>query len=290
MPAEASRPVMLLRSSKGILAMGLLSFLFGCGETKNPFEQKDGAWYYLESLIEGADAKTFQVLNENYAKDKDRVYYGDTYRKGQEYYAIKHSRVKVLDRADPATFRYLNYDYARDKSSVFYEGVAFAIKDIGTFELIDRAYARDRVTGYYHQRPIPGSDGASFVVLGSSYSRDARQVFYSTLVPRGTDPIRRSTPIKGALPESFKVLDSDGYAADASQAYYQGEVLTKDAATFKRLELGYAKTGTVVYFEGKPVAGADAASFEMMLERIAEGVDARDRNATYRRGERTQPK
>jgi len=136
--------------------MGLLSFLFGCGEKEGPFQQKEGAWYYLETLIEGADAKSFQVLSKHYAKDKNRVYHGDTYRDGREYYMIKHSRAKVLEGADPATFRYLNYDYARDRASVFYEGVAFPVKDVETFELLDRAFARDRVSGYYQQRPIPG--------------------------------------------------------------------------------------------------------------------------------------
>jgi len=267
--------------------MGLLSFLFGCGEKEVPFQQKGGAWYYRDLPIEGADAKSFQVLNDNYAKDKNQVYYGDTYRKGQEYYMIKHSRLRVL-HADAATFRYLDHDYSQDKSSVFYEGVAFPVKDIATFELIDRAYARDRIAGYYQQRPIPGSDGSSFAVLSGGYSKDARNVFYSTLEPRGTDPIRRSIQVKGARPDSFKVVD-DGYAADASQVYYKGEVLTKDVAGFTLLQLGYARTATVVYFEGKPVRSADAASFEMKTDRLAEGVDATDRNATYRRGEKTKP-
>lgn len=268
--------------------MGLLSFLFGCGEKEAPFQQKGGAWHYRELPIEGADPKSFQALNDNYAKDKDRVWYGDTYRKGQEYYLIKHPRLKVLD-ADAATFRYLDYDYARDKSSVFYEGVAFSVKDIATFELIDRAYARDRVTGYYYQRPIPGSDGSSFAMLGHGYSKDARHVFYSTLEPRGTEPIRRSIPVKGAKPDSFKVID-DGYAADASQVYYKAEALTQDVATFTVLQLGYAKTGNVVYHQGKAVPGADAASFAMATERLSEGVDAKDRNTTYRSGEKVQPK
>jgi hypothetical protein len=288
MPERAGAPVSMARFSGGIIAMGLLSFLFGCGEKEVPFHRKDGAWHYRELPIEGADAKSFQAINDNYAKDKARVYFGDTYRKGQEYYMIKHSRLRVLDSADPATFRYLNHDYARDKASVFYEGVAFAVKDIETFELIDREYARDRVTAYYHQRPIPGSDGSTFAVIESSYSRDAKQIFYSTLEPRGTDPIRRSTPVKGARLDSFKVLGGGGYAADASQVYYRAALLTKDVASFMLLDGGYAKTANHVYFEGKAVPGADPASFTM-VEKFTGAEDAKDRNATYRRGEKTKP-
>ena len=271
--------------------MGLLSLLFGCGDDKSPtgvnqtpFELKGDLWHYHETPIEGADAKSFQVINSHYAKDKDRVYFGDTYRKGQEYYTVRHSRVKVLEGADPATFRYLNYDYARDKSLVFYEGVAFPVKDIETFELIDREYARDRVTAYYHQRPIPGSDGSTFAVIEGGYSKDAKRLFYSGLDPRGTDPTRRSTALNGARPESFKVLGG-GYAADAGQVYYRGALLTKEVASFELLANGYAKSATRVYFLGKPMPGADPASFET-LERASETADAKDRNAQYRHGER----
>ena len=278
----------LAQSAAGIIAMGLLSFLFGCGEKEAPFQKKGGLWHYRELPIEGADAKTFQVLNENYAKDKDRVYYGDTYRKGQEYYMIKHTRLKVLEGADPSTFRYLNYDYSRDKAAVFYEGVAFPVKDVPTFELIDRAFARDRVTGYFQQRPIPGSDGTTFTRIDDRYSKDARHVFHSTLEPRGTDPIRRSTQLKGALPESFKVLDIYGHAADAAQAYYRGELVTKDVVSFKVLDVGYAKTATRVYYDGKPVPEADAASFAM-LEPQTDQADAKDRSTSYKRGKKVQP-
>ena len=270
--------------------MGLLAFLFGCGDDNppgqkgGPWQQKEGAWYYRELPIEGADAKSFEVLNDNYAKDKNDVYYGDTYRKGQEYYMIKHSRLRVLKGADPATFRYLNYDYSRDKSSAFYEGVAFPVQDIETFELIDRAYARDRVTAYYQQRPIPGSDGSSFAVIEGGYSRDARHIFYSGLDPRGTE---RSTALKGARPESFQVLGGGGYAADATQVYYRGHLLTKEVASFKVLDRGYAKSTTHVYYEGKPIPGADAASFAT-LENLTDTADAQDRNGTFRHGKRPE--
>ena len=280
--------MILPRLPTGIFIMGLLSFLFGCAEKEAPFQEKGGLWHYRELRIEDADAKTFQVINENYARDKGRVYYGDTYRKGQEYYMIKHSRLRVLDGADPATFRYLNYDYARDKAAVFYEGVAFPVKDVQTFELIDRAFARDRVTGYYQQRPIPGSDGTSFTRVDDRYSKDARHVFHSATEPRGTDPIRRSTLVKGALPGSFKILDIHGHAADAAQAYYRGELVTKDVASFKVLDLGYAKTATRVYYDGKPIPQADAASFAM-LEPETDPADAKDRSSTYKRGKKVQP-
>ena len=59
-------------------------------------------------------------------------------------------------------------------------------------------------------------------------------------------------------------------------------------ASFALLDGGYAKTANHVYFQGKAVKGADAASFAM-VEKYTGAEDARDRNATYRHGERTKP-
>jgi DKNYY family protein len=291
MPEAALAPVRIARSTRRILAMGLLSFLFGCGDDEysakkgGPWQQKEGAWHYRELPIEGADAKSFEVLNDNYAKDKGNVYFGDTYRKGQEYYTVKHSRLRVLKDVDPATFRCLDYDYSRDKTSVFYEGVRFPVKDIETFELIDREYARDRTTAYFHRRPIPGSDGSTFTLIDGGYSKDARRIFYSGLDPSGKDP-DHATLVKGARPESFKVLGA-GYAADAAQVYYRGAPLTKEVASFQLVGGGYAKTATRVYFYGKSIPGADPATFTT-LEKDTGTADARDRNQTYRYGEKSQ--
>ena len=87
--------------------------------------------------------------------------------------------------------------------------------------------------------------------------------------------------------ESSGVADPGGYAADAAQVYYRGVLLTKDVATFQLVGGGYAKTATQVYFYGKSIPGADAASFTT-LEKDTGTADARDRNQTYRYGEKSQ--
>ena len=272
-----------------LLIVGLLTLLFGCRQQKDRppdslFQQKNGAWHYDSSLIAEADATTFRVLSAHYAKDARRVYYGDTYRDGRDYFTTRRSRVLVVDQADPSTFTYLKGGYAKDRAHVFFEGVPFPVKDIETFELLDDGFARDRVSGYYHQVVVPDSDGSTFSALDPHHSKDRARVFYSDLEP-GTGnkpPIRRSFQLKGALVDSFAVKE-DGYAADAGQVYFQGKVLTRDAPSFRMLSFGYAKTGTQVFYRGERVSRADAATFET-LERPTDTADARDRNATYQQG------
>ena len=55
------------------------------------FRIEDGEVYYINRKIEGADAKTFEVFEDDeYAKDKNNVYYN-------EY---------VLNEADPKSFNF----------------------------------------------------------------------------------------------------------------------------------------------------------------------------------------
>jgi len=268
--------------------MGLLAFLFGCRRAaESPFQQKNGAWHYESTLIEGADGPSFRVLSPHYAKDKHRVYHGDTYRDGRDYFTTKRSRVVVVDQADPATFRYLDREYARDRAGVFFEGVRFAVKDVDSFELLDYGFARDRISGYFHQVAVPASDGRTFSWIDSHYAKDSVRVFYCALESArdGAPPVRRFVQMKGARPDSFTALD-EGYATDAGQVYFRGAVLVTDASSFRLLQFGYAKTAAQVYYMGKAVARADATSF-VTLERPTETADATDRNATYQLGRRT---
>ncbi len=94
----------------------------------------------------------------------------------------------------------------------------------------------------------------------------------------------RSVRVAGALPESF-VAKGAGYAVDARQVYHKGKFLSKDVADFQMLPSLYARTRATIYYDGKPVAGADAATFAV-LERREEQVDARDAHACYLRGPR----
>ena len=270
-----------------MLIAGWLSLLFGCGPTdarSGPFELRDGVWHYESTPIADADAKTFQAAGGRYAKDARRVYYGSTYRDGRDYFTSRRSRVVVVEGADPASFTVLGGEYARDRAGVFFEGVGFPVKDVASFALLDYGFARDRVTGYYHQRPVPGSDGGTFEALDLHYSKDRSSVFHSDLEPGkdGAPPVRRTVRLEGPQAASFAVLEA-GYAADAGQVYFQAKTLTRDAAGFSVLGLGYARTATHVYYAGRPVAGADPASFAL-LQPPTEDADSRDARRAYQQG------
>jgi hypothetical protein len=293
----------------------ILAALFGCGDKGGgPYQRRDDGWYFKDEAlnvpagetvtplqgdfatagdrvfyraapIERADARTFEVLSDHHAKDRAAVYYADTHREGQEYFLVKHTRVRRIEGADPASFRYLDHDYARDASNAYFEGERFPVADAATFEPLGYGHARDRVRGYYQQRPIEGSHGASFAALDDHYAKDAQHVFYSDVDLRSRPVATRSVTLAGAHAASFTALD-DGYAADSARAWFKGRPLKDAVPTLEVLAAGYAKTAARVYYFGDPVPDADAPSFKADAMTGAPGTDASDARGPFYEGKR----
>lgn len=211
-----------------LLVMGLLSLLLGCGSRDDsPFSKVDGVWHYNKTPVANADAKTFAPVDDHYAKDRARVYWADTYRKGQEYFTVRHDRIVEVKDADPATFKVMRLGYARDARNIYYEGARFPVRDAATFELLDYGFARDRVAAYYHEAEIAGSEPSTFAAIDTHYGKDARQVYYGNFVTDGGShsPRARAVAIASADPASFRRLETTTGQADAEDAratYKQG--------------------------------------------------------------------
>lgn len=275
-----------------LLAMGLLSFLLGCGRKGGPWERKDGTWYYKDVSVAETNGDGFEPLDDHYARDTRQVYYGDSYRDGLEYYLVRHDRVAVIKDADPASFALMpgpggERGYARDARHAYFEGKLFPVRDLASLQVLDYSFARDKTTGYYMRAPVPGSDGATFESVDSHYARDRTQVFFCD-IPYDRQEALPQTPqmtaLPGGDPASFRVLE-EGYAADARQVYWDAKVVSKDPASFTVLTHNYAKTPTEIVYRGEKVRGADIASFTT-AEPVSDSADARDRNGEYWMGKK----
>ncbi len=70
--------------------------------------------YYKEFPFSYADVASFEAVDEHYAKDKNKVYFCDEYREGQNYYLTKKQTIKELKNAVPSSFISLKYGYGKD--------------------------------------------------------------------------------------------------------------------------------------------------------------------------------
>ncbi len=196
--------------------MGLLAFLWSCvrgdATPDAPFAQREGIWYYGDARVDGVDAGTFRTLSSHYAIDARQVYYGESYRKGQEYYAVKRFRVWVVDSADPSSFLLMRDPYARDNAHIFFKGNRLAVRDPASFELTDWGlYTRDRLVAYFDDVEIAGSDGASFRPLSNHYAVDRARVYFDNRVISND-------------PATFEVLEN-GAARTASEYFQDGNAV-----------------------------------------------------------------
>ncbi len=295
-----------------VILMGIISFLFGCGN-ESAYYKKNGKWHYDGVVIDNqhelinftpiddyfakdaryayyrgtpivngndaSDSASFQVLSKYYAKDKSMVFFCDTERDSKEYWSIKRTVIKKIRDAEPASFRMMSDGYlARDKSHLFRQDKIVPVRDIDSFVLLDHFFAKDKLRGYYRENEIAGSDGLTFTPIDAHYAKDRTKIYY-------VDGFTVGGSLKGVSYDSFKVIEQ-GYAVDGQKAYYQGDVISKeDAVSLQYLAMGYAKTSRQVFYYGKLIKGADAASFAM-LERFDGKVDATDKNGQYNTGER----
>lgn len=235
------------------IIMGILSMFFGCRQS-GPYQFKDGQWYYRDLLIEAADAKSFEplnaffardrhtgffknkqigeskglyfkALNEHYAKDDEHVFYAEVYRKGQEYFSIKHDRIVILD-ADPLKVRVINDDFIADDKHVFFKGKVFPSNDPENFQVLDYGYAKDSRQVYFDTQVLPEPDASNLVILDLHYIKDNKQVFY--LEMDYSSGKMKSILIKDADAASFTTETSgndSGDAKDQHHSYLQGKRL-----------------------------------------------------------------
>lgn len=105
--------------------------------------------------IDGADGKTFEVIEGGpYSKD-NKDYYFDTI-------SMKVSDLK--------TFKILNQNsdfgyWAKDKNYYYLSGKKYPLADYETFEKIGNGYAKDKIQVYFQDSIVIGADPKTFKAI-----------------------------------------------------------------------------------------------------------------------------
>lgn len=236
--------------------------------------------YYKSRAFEYADVPTFEAVDDHYAKDKDRVYYCDEYREGQNYYMTKKQTILTLRDVDPASFTSLENGYARDKKNAWFQGVPFKVNDVASLASIDIHFAKDDQVAYLNLRPIAGSHGKSFELTDRNFAKDESNIFYYGYTGEG----QHNICILPCDRPSFQILDYR-YSKDKIKVFFLGFVIKDaDGSTFEMLEEDYAKDKNAVYFESRKIGGADPKTFFVYKENGEFGHDvsyAKDQASVY---------
>lgn len=139
------------------------------------FAKDSTSAYYKEHAFQYADVSTFEPVDEHYARDKNKAYYCDEYREGQNYYMTRRQTILELKDVDPTSFVSLQNGYGKDNKHAWFQGKTFAVKDVATIKSIDRNFAKDKMQAYVNCKPIAGSHGKTFQLIDRNFAKDTNR-------------------------------------------------------------------------------------------------------------------
>ncbi len=244
----------------GVFCFLILFFcVLGCRSVVGGYSVRDGKVYYNngfggfalfggDDLVGGADAETFEIINNQYAKDKYRAYFEG----------------KKITKSDVNTYELIKYVYSKDKSNVYYRRSVLTDKP-QTFKILflDRrtpnfiAFSTDGTKIYSEGKPfLPDKvDLSTFERVGKTgYARDKNHIYNS----------RKEID---ADPETFEVINHSSfgntYARDRSSVFYSGSKVEKaDVKTHEIIDDRYHKDANHV-FERTRTVSDDPQNFQV---------------------------
>jgi len=212
-----------------------------------------GVYFHGDKLVE-ADYETFECVNKDYSKDKNKVYYNG----------------KSIDGSDPETFKIIDYKYAEDKNFVYDYGKKISRDEFEFLTQKKLVPGARNIKGDYYQynneiyywddgggQAVPvmiklDLNPNTFEIINEEYSKDDKKVFHLWFGVRGADP------------ETFQLLKYN-YGKDKSSVFYDGYKLAgSDSKTFIILNYKYGKDNNLVFYEDKEIIGADPKTFQII--------------------------
>lgn len=187
-------------------------------------------------------------------------------------------RVQFIEGADTTTFHVLSDpEYAADQTAVYHRNLKIQNADPTSFRRIDKFYWRDTKRVFFVDSEIPGADPETFKPFPKyPWARDKSEVYTATIALHVRD-IDTFTLLQGVWAK-----DSQAYYANGGLLAYK--TVPCDYASFVVLNGNYAKDKSRGYWQGVPIEGSEAASFEAISEFLA-----RDKYRNYA-GSREQQK
>ena len=189
-----------------------------------------------------ADPETFEILDDDYGRDKTHAFYrgdiikgadGQSFRVLEKGFAVDKFNVydsgKLMKGVDPVSFKIHTYSLTEDKNDFYNNGKALNVRDKSSFEILKdnsgetTSWGKDRYNGYYlNGTVIPNIDYATFhpidarcPIQSGCYAADKHRVFFMGKEVPGADPATftevdfyigqdRNRAYKGGIPTQIK--------------------------------------------------------------------------------------
>ena len=236
----------------------------------------EGSGHHSRKL--NADPETFEILDDDYGRDKTHAFYrgdiitgadGHTFRVLEKGFAADKSNVydkgELMKGVEPASFKIHSYELTEDKNDFYYNGKALNVRDKSSFEILkdnsgeNTNWGKDKYNGYYlNGTVIPNIDYATFhpinaqrLIQSGYYAADKYKAFF------------KGKEIPGADPATFREVDFS-IGQDKYRVYQKGiPTQIKDYNKLTRFGSLMYSDGTHIYdLDFNILQGADVATFE----------------------------
>ena len=217
--------------------------------------------------IDNADLTTFTVLNERYAKDKQRAYYltGKTIRYVGDFRLLKCWQPAFDECGRVVSVSEYEDDYfAVDDAFVYAAGTRLRDAHGPSFRHLGFDYYRDHQHVYRRQKRLD-VDVESFVVT-QLYRNE--QDYSPVLAGDRNGPLGSGGIIDAAMQEAWAPYfeahpQLEGYWWHRLQAQPEVAQTHSETQPLQAIGLGF-ELGDQVYFHGRVINGLDAASFKLL--------------------------
>lgn len=213
----------------------------------NEFYGKDNKNVFFKSIpILEADVKTFELINNQLAKDKNNYYYNgnkiecdyqsfETIEDYKIFYKDKNTLFSVrevregkvgmryeiittlvaIKKSSPKTFKIISSVWAKDDNLVYVYGEPFKKADVNTFEYLhikshhDWAKDKNHLYNSSVKKIVKGINGSTFQILNKFWGKDENNVLF----------FHRERIQSSIDSNTFKITDDNGGAIDKNYVY-----------------------------------------------------------------------
>ena len=254
------------------------------------FARDDKNVYFFNKKVIGVDAKTFEEVGYDIIKDKNGLHILIDSNETE----IKVKSLKA-DGIDLKTLKKLDNGYFKDKNNIYYglSGNLYKIKnaDLQTFEVLTSPYsssvyfAKDKNNVYYNGKKLDGIVPNDFEQIQSYFIKDKNGIYKFEEGENEQD--LKITPINAKIDfKNLKELDWKYFGDDKNIYYFDEDSFKKvdkaDINSFERIDsTGFFKDKNNVYYEGEKIEGIDMNSIE-----VVNGMCIKDKNSVFYEGKK----
>lgn len=230
--------------------------------------------FYRGEIISNLDKSSFSVIHINdvfpcYTKEVLNLRFDEQIKQNNQKDVLMPSTslIKYTMNNEIVDLEY----YAKDKRSVYYGKDVIPNADAETFILFSILFSKDRSNAYFKGKPIPNSESETFELICGNFAKDRNYIYWENKIISNN-------------PEAFKIL-SHNYAKDDKKVWFFRNMIFSRIDTlyvsspneFEMIDNRYAKDRANVYFHGIIIDKVNLEHFKILGQNWSKD----DRNIFY---------